>query len=154
MSRITILILLLFVGCGESQPPELQNAVVTVTGKPNTEFYLSVNHIIRKVDGRNSSTEGSSDYGKRILDDTGNEQLTFENDHGLDVVLVALTDDLVKLSVKADNAAEQTAEVSKQLTFAHIKIGYEPEKDSVFARDPNDSVYEARKLVNLETGTE
>ncbi len=152
MSKSLFIIPLLFVaGCGKSQPPELTNAMVTVIGKPNASVYLTVNSVYHTVDGKESATTGSSDYGKRTLDKNGRYEKAFKSVHGLDVVLVALTDDPLKLIAKADNMTEQTADVSEQLKYANVKIGYQTEPGSMFAADPDASVSKARTHIADKT---
>jgi len=154
LKYLSVVILLFVVGCGPSQPPELKNAVVTVVGSPNADVYLSVNTIRHTVNGRESSTTGGGSYGKRALDENGRWQETFNSAHGLDVVLVALNDEPLTLTIKADDIAAQSAEVSGQLKVSQLKIGYHPDPDSMFANKPEDSVYGAKQYIDDGAGEE
>ena len=150
----SIILLAVIVGCGETQPPELQNAMVTVVGKPNAEVYLAVEHIGRTVNGRESATTGFSNYGVRRLDENGRFEDSYDSDHGLDVVLVAMDDDPLTLSVTADNMADESAEVSGQFTFAHLQLGYRPDPDSMFAAKPDNCVDSAKEHLQKSTAEE
>lgn len=155
MCKSNFLIVLAFVvGCGETQPPELENATVTVIGTPEAEVYLSVDRTQRTVQGKESATIGFTDSGKRVLDENGRFEKTYDSYHGLEVVLVALNDDPLKLSVNADNVDEQSAEVSGQLKHANLKLGYRPDPDSMFAANPDESVDSARKFIGESSDEE
>lgn len=148
---IPVLAMSIFIGCGQSQPPELENATVTVSGTSNAEFYLSAKRIQRRVDGKESATIATNNYGKRALDENGKFEMRCDSDHGLDVVLVALDDEPLTLVVNADNLPEQTEEVAGQLKFTNIKFGW---TDPDWASDTKDSLYEAKKLINNENADE
>lgn len=146
---------LMLIGCGKSQPPEIRNAVVRIAGQPNEVVYLSIECTTVKVDGRSTSETGSEDYGPRTLDDSGALELSVDRAdpvHGIDITIVNLNGEPVKLTARADGIDEQTREVAGKLQYGRIEFGYRPsvEPGSPMSNDPEDSVYEARNYLKRQ----
>lgn len=144
-------LLLVFVGCGPTQPSELTNAVVTIEGLPNGEVFVSTDWTTVTVEGRNRSETGSGGYGRRILDETGQLKITSDGEqvHGLDLVVVTLDESPVTVKASADGVKTSEEVLEGTLRFTQVLLGYQPDYQPghPMYHDPKDSVYEAEQLL-------